>query len=137
MGMKIIRSTVVASYDDITLSTGQFFVKAAAEREAKTIGGTVQPDTLQVGDRRIFTATVKDKDGNRVATYADDWDDQDPKQEPVQDVWDTMSPRLRLNLLSNESSIDFNLLAEDPDLVSMVKNGEPKENCLAHINEHW
>lgn len=39
--------------------------------------------------------------------------------------------------LSNESTVEINLLAECPDLIKMINEGKSKEECLKWINENF
>jgi hypothetical protein len=43
----------------------------------------------------------------------------------------------KLLILSGETTIDLNLLAEDLGLITLIKSGVGQEACLEYLNENY
>jgi hypothetical protein len=51
--------------------------------------------------------------------------------------WDNLSLHMKMIILSEESTVLVGLLAENSDLIEMVRSGASREACLKFINENW
>lgn len=51
--------------------------------------------------------------------------------------WDTLGHQTKMRILEAESTVMMGLLIDDEELISMVKSGRSKQDCLDHINENF
>jgi hypothetical protein len=51
--------------------------------------------------------------------------------------WDNLNLFNKIRILSGETFIEINLLSEDQNLIKMLKEKEPKKECLNYINRNW
>lgn len=52
-------------------------------------------------------------------------------------MWNTLSYKTKLLILSGESTVMVELLLENATLVTMIRRGDSKEACLSHIEANF
>lgn len=52
-------------------------------------------------------------------------------------MWEDFKINTKLLILSGESSVEVSLLAEDIELLNLIKKDASKETCLDYINENY
>ena len=53
------------------------------------------------------------------------------------ETWETLSMNMKMSILAGETLIDGHLLAENDELVAMMKRGESQDACLYFINGNY
>lgn len=52
-------------------------------------------------------------------------------------MWSNLSFYVKLNELAGETTVSFDFLIENADLVKLIRSGADKDVCLNFINENF